>query len=168
MGDYTTDQNFQSAILVVLRHEGGYVNDPNDAGGETKYGISKRAYPDLDIANLTVDQATQIYYRDWWSHFGYQQINDSALATKVFDTSVNLGAGRTHKLMQRCLNVNGFPNIVDDGNLGPVSYKAINSCDAPTILSAFRQAQANYYQAVVKVHPEDQKFLTGWLSRAAE
>lgn len=166
--DYTTDQNFQTAILVVLRHEGGYVNDKDDAGGETKYGISKRAYPNLDIANLTVDQATQIYYRDWWVHFDYNQITDCSLATKLFDSAVNLGASRANKLLQRCLNVNGFPNMVDDGQFGPVTIKAINSCDATTILSAFRQAQANYYQAVVKVHPEDQKFLNGWLARAAE
>lgn len=166
--DESNDQNFQSAILVVLRHEGGYVNDPKDAGGETKYGISKRAYPDLNIASLTVDQATQIYYRDWWVHFGYNQITNGSLATKVFDTAVNLGANRANKLLQRCLNVNGFPTMVDDGNLGPVSIKAINSCNGETILSAFRQAQANYYNAVVAAHPEDQKFLKGWLARAAE
>lgn len=162
------DHNFQQAILVVLRHEGGYVFDKDDAGGETKYGISKRAYPALDIKNLTIDQATQIYYKDWWLHFGYSGITDPTLATKVFDTAVNLGASRANKIVQRCLNVNGFPTMVDDGDLGPVTIKAINSCNATTILSAFRQAQANYYQAVVVAHPEDQKFLSGWLSRAAE
>jgi lysozyme family protein len=166
--DATTDQKFQQAILVVLRHEGGYVNDPKDAGGETKYGISKRTYPTLDIKNLTIDQATDIYYRDWWSHFCYNQIVDVSLATKIFDTSVNLGAGRTHKILQRCLKVNGFPDIVDDGNLGPKSISAVNSCDPTNLLNSFRQAQANYYQAVVAAHPEDQKFLKGWLSRAAE
>lgn len=168
MADYDNDQNFQVAILVVFRHEGGYVNDPNDAGGETKYGISKRVYPNLDIANLTMDQAREIYYRDWWVHFSYSQITDGSLATKVFDTAVNLGAQRANKILQRCLNVNGFPNMVDDGDLGPTSLAAINSCDAPTILTAFRGAQANYYQAVVAKNPNDQKFLDGWLTRAAE
>ncbi len=164
----TTDQIFQQAILVVLRHEGGYVNNPKDPGGETKYGISKRTYPNLDIKNLTIDQATDIYYRDWWTHFTYNQITNSAVATKVFDTSVNLGASRCHKLLQRCLQVNGFANIVDDGNLGPKTFAAVNACDATVLLTAFRQAQANYYNALVAAHPEDQQFLKGWLSRAQE
>jgi lysozyme family protein len=165
--DYTTDQNFQAAIQVVLRNEGGYVNDPNDAGGSTNMGISQKTYPNLDIVNLTKDQASQIYYRDWWTHFHYDQITNSNLATKVFDTAVNIGAGRSNKILQRCLNVNGFPSMIDDGDLGPMSIKAINSCDAPTILTAFRAAQANYYRAVVQAHPEDQEFLNGWLNRAA-
>ena len=166
--DSTTDQIFQQAILVVLRHEGGYVNDPKDAGGETKYGISKRTYPNVDIKNLTIDQATDIYYRDWWQHFGYGQITDAGLATKVFDTAVNLGASRCHKILQRCLKADGFPSIVDDGNLGPQSYNAINCCNPSTLLDLFRTAQANYYNAVVAAHPEDARFLNGWLKRAAE
>jgi len=58
MADYDSDTNFNLAIPVILQHEGGYVNDPNDAGGATKYGISQRTYPNLDIANLTVAQAS--------------------------------------------------------------------------------------------------------------
>ena len=116
---------------------------------------------------MTQDQAKDIYYRDWWLHFEYNQVTNCGLATKVFDTAVNLGATRANRILQRCLNVNGYPNIIDDGDLGPISITAINSCDAPTILSAFRQAQANYYKAVVAAHPEDQKFLSGWLNRAA-
>jgi len=50
----------------ILRHEGGYVNNPNDPGGETKYGISKRSYPNVDIKNLTPEQALEIYHRDFW------------------------------------------------------------------------------------------------------
>ena len=57
---------FDDAIGIVLKHEGGYVNDKNDPGGETRYGISKRAYPDLDIKNLTISQATEIYKKDYW------------------------------------------------------------------------------------------------------
>jgi lysozyme family protein len=162
-----TDQKFQTAILVVLRHEGGYVNDPNDAGGETKYGISKRSYPNVDIKNLTVEQATEIYYNDWWNRLGYGRINDADLATKIFDTSVNIGPSRTHKMLQRCLKANGFPEIVDDGGLGPKSYTAINACDAKVLLDAFREAQANYYRALVAEKPQNQKFLRGWLIRAA-
>ncbi len=53
--------NFEGALKFTLSWKGGLVNDPNDPGGETKYGISKRAYPELDIANLTLEQAKGIY-----------------------------------------------------------------------------------------------------------
>ncbi len=164
MADY--DNTFLLAMVRVFRNEGGYVNDPDDAGKETKYGISKAVYPNLDIKNLTQDQARDIYYRDWWCHFHYDQFTNSDLAVKVFDTAVNLGGARANKILQRCLNSNGFPNMKDDGDLGPVSIQAINVCDGPTILSVYRQAQANYYRAVVAAHPKDQKFLDGWLARA--
>ena len=62
--------SFDLAIPIVLENEGGYVNDPADPGGETKYGISKRSYPALDIKNLTVEQATAIYLRDFWQFGG--------------------------------------------------------------------------------------------------
>src|SRR5690606_2973445 len=65
---------FLHAVEVVLEHEGGYVHDPHDPGGETKFGISKRQYPDLDIANLTREQAIEIYRRDWWDKYGYGRL----------------------------------------------------------------------------------------------
>jgi hypothetical protein len=63
-------EHFERAVAFVLRHEGGYVNDPRDPGGETKYGISKRAYPRLDIKGLTEADAKEIYRRDYWEKAG--------------------------------------------------------------------------------------------------
>ena len=57
--------DFREAIEVILKHEGGYVNDPVDPGGETNMGISKRAYPDLDIKGLTKQSVREIYYKDY-------------------------------------------------------------------------------------------------------
>jgi len=57
---------FDKAFEILIGHEGGYVNDVNDRGGETRYGISKRAYPHIDIANLTLAQAKEIYRTDYW------------------------------------------------------------------------------------------------------
>ena len=57
---------FGDAIKVILKHEGGYVNDSDDPGGETNMGISKRAYPEIDIKRLTEAEATAIYYDDYW------------------------------------------------------------------------------------------------------
>jgi len=159
---------FQQAIAITLRNEGGYVNNPKDPGGETKYGISKRSYPTLDIANLTIEQATAIYYRDFWSPYPYDQINYVQLACKIFDTCVNLGQSRGIKLLQRCLAVNGAPGIIVDGGFGPGTLAAINNVDGPTLIAAYRGAQAAYYKAVVAATPSDLQFLNGWLSRAAQ
>ena len=57
---------FLEIVYDTLDHEGGYVNDPTDPGGETNYGISKRAYPKIDIKALTKHEAVKIYYKDYW------------------------------------------------------------------------------------------------------
>ena len=61
MGDLMTEFVWDSAFDLLMLNEGGYVNNPNDPGGETKYGVSKKAYPDIDIENLTLEQAKKIY-----------------------------------------------------------------------------------------------------------
>lgn len=86
-----TQANFDTAVAFVLKHEGGYVNDPKDPGGETKYGISKRAYPGLDIKALTEDGAKAIYRRDYWDKSGAPDMGNLALLH--FDTAVNIGVG---------------------------------------------------------------------------
>ena len=86
-----TDQKFLFAIKFVLNNEGGYSNNNNDNGGETKYGISKRMYPDLDISSLKIDEAIRIYYRDFWSTNRYYEIDDEKIAAKIFDFSINIG-----------------------------------------------------------------------------
>lgn len=82
--------NFDRAFAVVVGIEGGYVCDPKDPGGATKFGISKRQYPDLDIANLTVDQAKVIYKRDYWDSHSLDSL-EYGKALLVFDTAVNGG-----------------------------------------------------------------------------
>ena len=68
---------FEDCIDKVLEHEGGYVNDPNDLGGETNFGVSKKAYPDLDIKNLTRDEAKEIYRKDYWERYKIEKGSDS-------------------------------------------------------------------------------------------
>ncbi|MBF0568956.1 MAG: hypothetical protein HQK95_08850 [Nitrospirae bacterium] len=81
---------FEKSIKFVLKAEGGYVNDPNDPGGETNYGISKKVYKTVDIKNLTVEQAKAIYYKDYWEHM---HCDDLAwpICLAHFDTAVNCG-----------------------------------------------------------------------------
>ena len=93
-------ENFDKAIEFVFKWEGGYINLPGDPGGETKYGISKRSYPTLDIKNLTKEQAKQIYYSDYWLKAkcnSYPYPRDII----IFDTAVNMGVGKALELNKK-------------------------------------------------------------------
>ena len=92
---------FTRCIEVVLRNEGGYVNHPEDPGGETNMGIAKKFYPELDIKNLTRNQAVEIYFRDYWSRMNVKAIYDENLALQVFDMGVNAGIRTAIRILQR-------------------------------------------------------------------
>lgn len=156
---------FGPAIASVLGHEGGYVNDPVDAGGETNWGISKRSYPKVDIKNLTRDGAIAIYRRDWWDKYGYERIADQAVATKVFNLAVNMGAKPAHELLQQALRAVDLPTTVD-GTLGPQTLLAVSLADPRALLAALRSEAAGFYRVLVARKPTQARFKDGWLNRA--
>ena len=156
---------YDLAMALVLKNEGGYVNNPSDKGGETKYGISKRAYPDLDIKNLTKEYAMSLYKRDYWEKFPYYEIKDDKVAIKIFDLSVNMGLQQAIKLLQRAISACGFP-LVDDGIAGKLTLAAINKPNPNTLLDSLRWEAANYYQGLANKNPSQKVFLKGWLNRA--
>jgi len=86
-------KDFDKAIKFVLHWEGGYSNDLNDPGGETNFGISKRSYPELDISKLTLKQAKEIYYQNYWLKCGCDSL-PYPFNIVVFDTAVNMGRRR--------------------------------------------------------------------------
>lgn len=159
------DERFRRAVEVVLQHEGGYVNDPRDPGGETKFGISKRQYPELDIAGLTREQAAEIYYRDFYAKYGYARINDEAVATKVFDMAVNMGPTTAHRLLQEALVFVGYP-VEIDGIIGPQTIGAANKADPERLLRVLRWLAAHRYYRIAAQRPQSRAFLIGWLTRA--
>lgn len=108
---------FDRAFEVVVGLEGGYVNDPHDPGGETKFGITRRQYPHEDIAGLTIDRAKEIYRRDYWQAVHGDDL-PWPLALLVFDGAVNQGVGGAIRSLQRTLGVEV------DGVLGPVTLAA--------------------------------------------
>lgn len=97
------EDNFTRAVEFVLKHEGGYVNNPNDPGGETNFGISKRVYPHLDIKNLTKDEAKRIYHSDYWLKAGCDVI-EWPMCLVFFDTAVNMGIIRAQEFQIKALN----------------------------------------------------------------
>jgi hypothetical protein len=101
------DAAFTDAMQFIFKWEGEYVNDPKDLGGETKYGISKRWYPHLDIKNLTRDQASKIYYKDYWKKAGCDKhfFPDNIL---LFDTAVHMGVFRALEIYQNCRDWKDF------------------------------------------------------------
>ncbi len=160
-----SDERFEHAVSFVLAHEGGYSDDADDDGGETKFGISKRSYPDIDINALTVEQAKAIYKRDFWEPQLYKDIKDVNLATKVFDLAVNMGSSWAHRLVQRALRATG-QDILEDGILGPMTLSAINKADLTDLLAALKSEAAGYYRTLAATKPKRAKFLKGWLKRA--
>ena len=148
-----------------MYHEGGYVKDPKDAGGETKFGISKRSYPHLDIKNLVRDQVRKIYFCDFWMKAKCEQIDDENLAVKFFDLAVHTGIPQAVKLIQRALRSAG-EQVVEDGIIGSITLTAINKADPTDLLPALKSEAAGYYRLIASINPSQQKFINGWLSRA--
>lgn len=156
---------FEKLIQSVLEHEGGYVNDATDPGGETKYGISKRAYPNEDIKNLTLDRAKDIYYRDYWLKLKGPSIQSDSVAGKLLDMGVNLGLGQSVKLLQRAIKEVGVAIDVD-GIIGPKTIAAVNGIGPDVLMPKLRLAHEAYYLSLVERKPKLSKYINGWLKRA--
>ena len=153
---------FEEIIDIVLEHEGGYVNDPDDAGGETKYGIAKRWYPDVDIKNLTKEQAKKIYHTDYWRRGKCDDVPPQ-LRHIYFDMCVNQGKGRAVKILQRAANAKGAELKVD-GGMGPKTLAAMEGVE----LDRVRAYRVKYYADLVTRKPDLEKFYFGWFRRALE
>lgn len=159
--------NFRKSIEIVLKHEGGYVNDPKDAGGETKFGISKRSYPHLDIKKLTRQQAIDIYKKDFWDVNRFEEIVSDDVATKLFDTTVNTGSVPAIKMAQRVCNILTNSKLKVDGIIGSKTISVVNSIGEKEFLEQFRELQKLHYEKIVLKDSSQKRFLEGWLKRAA-
>ena len=154
--------NFDQAFDRLIGHEGGYVNNPRDPGGETKFGVSKRSYPGEDIPGMTIERAKTIYARDFWGPAGCDGLPD-LLKFEMFDLAVNTSApGRpvtAIKLLQQA--VGSFA----DGALGPKTLQAAQSMDPAKALRRLQGARLRYYAAIPKERRDP--FLAGWVNRVA-
>jgi lysozyme family protein len=149
--------DFDQAFERLIGHEGGYVNNPKDPGGETKYGISRRSYPAEDIANLTLERAKAIYLRDYWGPAGCDAVPDG-LKFDVFDAAVNSGVTTAIRLLQ------GAAGVAQDGIVGPLTLQALNSVPAPRLVARFN----GFRLAFMAATPQWDTFGRGWARRIAD
>ena len=162
--------NFHTAFEHLIGIEGGYVNDPTDRGGETKYGISKKAYPNLDIRNLTLDGAKAIYYRDYWQKLKLDEIPSYHIAAELFDTGVNMGIGVASRFLQQALNLmnrnqQNFPDLIVDGVIGANTLNAYRKVDTKILLKVLNGLQFSRYVDIVTKNPSQEKYFNGWMQR---
>jgi lysozyme family protein len=115
-------KNFEKAVNAVLDHEGGYVNDPADPGGETNYGISKSAHPDIDIKKLTKTRAKEIYHQDYWQACSCDDL-PSGIDILVFDAAVNQGPRFARRTLQQVAGATA------DGVIGPKTLAAVEAAN---------------------------------------
>lgn len=149
-----TELAWDGAFDLLMINEGGYVNNPHDKGSETKYGISKKQYPHLDIPNLSLNQAKEIYYRDYWTRYKCDHLPD-ALSVALFDSVVNSGASRMIKFLQETLGIKA------DGIVGNETIGACNRLPTKKVLNDFLDKRLNYLMSLKDwVH-----FGKGWGAR---
>ena len=156
--------NFDDIIEIVLEHEGGYVNDPKDPGGETNFGVAKRSHPDVDIKNLTKEGAKEIYKKTYWDKNKVDKLPDN-LKHIYFDMCVNQGKSRAVRILQRAANAKGAGLDVD-GGLGPATLGAIEKSNVE--LQRVRAYRVKYYADLVTRKPDLERFYFGWCRRALE
>jgi lysozyme family protein len=169
--------SFDAYFPTLLKHEGGFVNDPVDPGGPTNKGItlvtfqgSAKKYlgidPTLDnLEALTDAQAAEIYKPLYWDKVRGDDIELQELANIVFDFQVNAG-GTASKLLQRVLNELGAqPPVAVDGDIGAGTMAALNRMDPKAVYRRYKQSRIDYYQDLVARRPSQVKFLNGWLKR---
>lgn len=151
---------FDEVFERVIGHEGGYVNNPKDPGGETNWGITKttaQANGYLGaMKSMTKNQAKEIYRKAFWERAKCSQYN-SAIGFQLFDAAVNHGIGNAIRMLQRAVGV------ADDGVVGQMTLGAINQKTLDDVLVLFNAQRLEFY-AKLSTFPT---FGRGWIRRVA-
>lgn len=151
------EQTFEWAIKFVLQHEGDYVDDDEDPGGETNYGISQKHHPDVDVDALDRVAAIRIYRERYWDRHRCGELHP-AMALVLFDGVVNQPADWAVKTLQ------GLAGTTVDGIVGPKTIDTVNRAVSPYLLQRFMAARVDRY--VTRDHYS--RFGEGWIRRALD
>lgn len=160
---------FDKAFERLIAHEGGYSDDSRDPGNwtggkvgvgtckGTKYGLAANTYPNLDIKNLTIEQAKAIYKRDWWDKLGADQLHP-AIVFQLWDFAVNAGKSRAIKELQQVVGVK------DDGIIGPATIAAVKKLDINDVLLGLTAERLRFYTSLSTF----ETYGKGWVNRCAD
>jgi lysozyme family protein len=162
----TSRQLFDAAIQTVLQHEDdSFTDDPEDRGGATKFGVSARSNPGVDIRGLTREAAIEIYWTKYWRGQRYDEL-PIPIGTKTFDIAVNMGKRAGVLCLQRALLACG-KRVDIDGILGPKTCQAASEVPGAALLAALRSEAAGEYRVILARGDADQtRFQSGWMNRA--
>jgi lysozyme family protein len=173
----TPEGRFQYSIGVILEHEGGLTDDPQDPGGLTNYGISLKFGQSIgldaeDIRKMTPEKAAEIYRKYWWDQNHYAGFNDVEVVSKLFDISVNMGCTMGNMILQKAINETAIMELIPlrltvDGVIGGKTINAANKLDPHKLRERLREGMKNRYLDILERHPRMEVFRKGWLKRAA-
>ena len=169
---------FETSLQKILAHEGGYVNDPDDSGGETYKGIARAIHSkwdgwvqvdqhktqsgfpaSLEKDNELQDEVSRFYQLNFWDVLRADDMQNQLVADSIFDFAVNAGVRTSASLAQ--LVVEAEP----DGVIGPATITKLNAFDPDHFLAAFTVAKIARYISIVRKRPESRKYFYGWVCR---
>lgn len=162
-----TESQIAQVINAILDREGGFVNDPGDAGGKTNYGITQATADDMglgDVSDLTTAQAFSAYRR-MFADWRIDQMPEFHTFALVADSCVNHGSGHAIKWLQQALG------IVDDGIIGPQTLQALEAVDkvprgSEALYASILSLRIAFYGSIIGSHPYNARWANGWLRRA--
>ena len=157
--------NWQKSFELMLKSEGGYVNNPADPGGRTNLGVTQatweswvgRPSDEAEMRSLTADKVEPLYKKKYWDAVRGDEL-PVGLDYLVFDFAVNAGPGRAIKVMQSAVGV------TPDGGFGPLTMAAVKAIDPVELINKFSQAKEDFYRSLAQFPV----FGKGWLNRVAD
>jgi len=176
----------EKIINEIIRVEGGFVDNPNDSGGATNYGITEavareNGYTD-DMRMLPREIAFKIYEDRYWEslHLTAVELMSSKIAEEIADTGVNMGIKRAAKFLQRSLNVLNnkgkiYPDLTVDSDLGAKTLRALGDYLAyrgkegeNVLFKMLNSLQGSFYVVLSEKREKDESFIFGWFSKRVQ
>lgn len=160
---------FDECLVRILKHEGGFVNDPIDRGGITNLGVTKAVWEEFvghpvseaDMRALTPEKVGKLYKQRYWDRVSADKL-PKGVDYVVFDFAVNAGTGRAIKTLQSTVGSN------PDGVIGPRTLASVNACNPKELVNQYSDARVDFYQKIVARRPDQVRFIRGWLNRVED
>lgn len=163
-------RRFPDALAIVLAREGGYVNDPDDPGGETNHGVTARVYarwrtrrglPARSVRLIQPAEIAAIYDAEYWDPVRGDELLrlGFGVALVVFDFAVNAGVVRATRLLQRTVGVS------EDGAFGPATLRVLEAAAPDGFVAGYSRGREGFYERLAARRPPLRKFLRGWRKR---